>query len=1039
MAQQQQNQYDLTQDPIPQPTRQGVRFAGADLPATQTSNVPQGLTAFNDTPNTKGLSYLEQGGKYLQGAMDYEQQAAKQRLQSMQQGQEATQQAIQTSAQLATQAAQARLAGTNRHPFELLTEAVGELVKTRKAEQEKTTKAGQDKAYMQAFLEVQQLKTAWREKGLDEHGTIAYQKALQDTIAKYPGITSEQVQKLVDDGYGVALQYATEKSHKQQKTLEEIADGQRSSIVMGTQLSINNDLKELKNTVTDDPQPILDRIDEKLKTVLSTPGLDPLSAITVLNATLKSTLEGMDSRNGTYWELQKRQQALIEYAKTVEDINRKVEDGSMSTDQRTWELQLKKNELGLQGAVDTPAPFESMKIYEEHLRTEKNIRDLEQDGAITQAERVQMSDNNIGYLAWGMIQNPKTVDLIKANKVYAAIPGVQTAVKLAELYTKSEKERNQLNLEIQNTRTQIAQLDKQGVEFFIQQARTGKVNPSTKAILDSLGLGTALPEPTKEPLTPQQEQQLRASFAAVRQEMVRKQAILDEQFARSYGPLATYGLVGNKEAIGIKMQGNKSAYDAFINNFGKQTSPSVPTGRLGTTSPFSLSQSRKAAGGVNFQTTKYKGKTTILPFEPGGVAGYAQNYGQDRGDHAHAGEDIAVPSGTKIVSPVRGRVTNIGNDPSGYGYYMDVQGADGMLYRYGHLTGGAYFKRIGDNVDVGDALARSGNSGRSSGPHLHFEIRNPKSPYGFDGTVDPLNYLASRPDIKTGTYNKARTLNDKSWYLSSVATNTLEQTEKVPGNAIPLPGGYYIVNNQLRRLNKPEAQVPVEQAFSGGNPIRQSVTRGSLRNDPNDNHGYSVLAQDHDFRRKLADVSNKLGISSQWLADIMAHENQFRTGNPNGLGCVGLIQFCPKGGLDETGKSATELSNMSRAQQMEYVYRYLKKFGSSIQKGPEYLLASIWGGQGLLDKIERRGLKAVMADPRVNDCAPGDSPGNGCVSFGQYVSLLGSGAGRNYKTAQTRSNKLATVIHTSYHSNCPMCRQIKDSGSIFIPHESSLG
>jgi hypothetical protein len=122
---------------------------------------------------------------------------------------------------------------------------------------------------------------------------------------------------------------------------------------------------------------------------------------------------------------------------------------------------------------------------------------------------------------------------------------------------------------------------------------------------------------------------------------------------------------------------------------------------------------------------------------------------------------------------------------------------------------------------------------------------------------------------------------------------------------------------------------------------------------------------------------------------------------------------------------------------MEHVYKYLKQYGSRIQKGPEYVLAAIWGGYGVLDKIDRRGLKAVMDDPRVNDCGPGQTPGNGCVSFGQYVKLLGKDAGRRYSSSVSRAEKVKTPIHTASRTGCSLCQQIRDSGSIFIPHEAS--
>lgn len=1027
-----EQQYNIDEKPLPKPTRQGLRYVGSDLPKSGQVNFDPNLPF--DAPNTKGFNYLEQGGKFLTGAAEYEAKGAQQRYQSMQAGMEAVDRSIAVSAESATRAAQAKMSqAQSPSGFETIISAVGELVKQRKADEDAKNKALNQQEYLQAFTQLQELKTSWRQSGLDEHGTIAYQKALQQLVTKYPSLNPDQIQKLVDDGYGVALQYATEKSHKQQKTLTEIADAQRTSLVMGMQLSINSDLKELKNTVVDDPQPILDRIDKKIQQTLTTEGLDPLTGVMILNASLKSTLEAMDDRNDTYFALKQRSETLGEYAAFVEDLNRKVEAGEMTSGQRKWAIQQWRNDNNLQGNIDETNPFDADREYKEYLERDRQIRSLEEQNAISKAEKLQMSDKNISYLAWGIIQNPATLEVVKANKAFSHVPGVQSAVQLAELYIKGEKERNSLNLQIQSTRQNIAELDQRGFNWFLEKSRTNKSDPSTKAILDSLGLGIALPQ-GKEPLTPQQEQQARAAFSAVRQEYVRRMSILEDQWAKSYGPLSSYGLVGSKEAINARITGYKSEYDAFVNNFGKQVT--APSGRLGTTSPFDASQGKKRSGGVQFQTTKYQGKTVSLPFLQGSNPSTWENYAQDRGTHTHAGEDIAVPEGTPIVTPVRGRVTHIGWDTNGYGQYMDVLGADGMLYRYTHLQRGAFFARVGQEVDVGDKLARSGNTGRSTGAHLHWEIRDPNKPYGFDGTVDPLKYLASRPDVKPSQYAKSRTLNDKSWRLPSTATPTLGSIERVPANAIPLPNGYYILGNQIKKLNNPGVSRDVG-SITSGNPIQKTGTRGSKRNDPDDNYGYSVLASDEPFRRKLSDVSTKLGISAQWLADVMAFESGgFKADIINGIGCVGLIQFCPGGGLDETGKSASELARMSRAGQMEYVYRYLKKFGSQIQKGPEYVLASIWGGQGLLDAIQQRGLKQVMADPKWNDCGPGQSPGNGCVTFGQYVSKLGASAGRNYLTASSRGDKLRTATHTSYRSSCSLCKQLKDAGSPFIPHES---
>ncbi len=98
----------------------------------------------------------------------------------------------------------------------------------------------------------------------------------------------------------------------------------------------------------------------------------------------------------------------------------------------------------------------------------------------------------------------------------------------------------------------------------------------------------------------------------------------------------------------------------------------------------------------------------------------------------HKGVDWALPTGTTVVASSAGTVVRAGW-ASGYGYVVYINHADGRQTRYAHLS--KVLVSVGQYVTQGQTIARSGNTGRSTGPHLHFEML-------IGGThVNPLSYL----------------------------------------------------------------------------------------------------------------------------------------------------------------------------------------------------------------------------------------------------------------------------------------------------------
>jgi murein DD-endopeptidase MepM/ murein hydrolase activator NlpD len=98
----------------------------------------------------------------------------------------------------------------------------------------------------------------------------------------------------------------------------------------------------------------------------------------------------------------------------------------------------------------------------------------------------------------------------------------------------------------------------------------------------------------------------------------------------------------------------------------------------------------------------------------------------------HAGIDIAAPTGTPIRAAQSGRVA-IAGWTGGYGQYTCIQHSGGLSTCYGHQS--SINVSVGTNVSQGTVIGAVGNTGNSTGPHLHFETRINGSP------VDPMGYL----------------------------------------------------------------------------------------------------------------------------------------------------------------------------------------------------------------------------------------------------------------------------------------------------------
>ncbi|MFF2780697.1 transglycosylase family protein [Streptomyces sp. NPDC058052] len=123
------------------------------------------------------------------------------------------------------------------------------------------------------------------------------------------------------------------------------------------------------------------------------------------------------------------------------------------------------------------------------------------------------------------------------------------------------------------------------------------------------------------------------------------------------------------------------------------------------------------------------------------AAGVGTRYGKPGSSWSsgyHTGVDFPVPTGTTVKAVADGRIVSAGWGGA-YGYQIVVRHDDGRYSQYAHLS--ALSVREGQRVTGGQRIGRSGSTGNSSGPHLHFEVRTGP---GYGSDIDPLAYLRAR-------------------------------------------------------------------------------------------------------------------------------------------------------------------------------------------------------------------------------------------------------------------------------------------------------
>lgn len=151
-----------------------------------------------------------------------------------------------------------------------------------------------------------------------------------------------------------------------------------------------------------------------------------------------------------------------------------------------------------------------------------------------------------------------------------------------------------------------------------------------------------------------------------------------------------------------------------------------------------ISLKPSASGGVSWPDTPDYSPSESRPATSGRwiwparglfTSGYGWRWGR-----MHKGIDIANSVGTPVVAVQSGRVTYSGWNDGGYGYLVEITHEDGSRSLYAHQS--RLLVEVGEEVSQGQQIGLMGSTGRSTGPHLHFEIHAPGL-----GAINPMEVL----------------------------------------------------------------------------------------------------------------------------------------------------------------------------------------------------------------------------------------------------------------------------------------------------------
>lgn len=215
------------------------------------------------------------------------------------------------------------------------------------------------------------------------------------------------------------------------------------------------------------------------------------------------------------------------------------------------------------------------------------------------------------------------------------------------------------------------------------------------------------------------------------------QAVLDEE-APATVSTSEYALAAGEAPAAAAVAAPATTQAAEVADDSSSATPSKAPQILNVAAPVDVSQFNDLlAKGQRFSDERAAREAAARRplFALPAKGTYTSNFGT-RWGVLHAGVDVANAIGTPIYAVADGKVIDSG-PAAGFGMWVRLQHADGTITVYGHIDSSDV--TVGQTVMAGDQIARMGNRGFSTGPHLHFEVHLPG-----EVKIDPLPWLASR-------------------------------------------------------------------------------------------------------------------------------------------------------------------------------------------------------------------------------------------------------------------------------------------------------